>query len=157
MSPEDFKSFSEQELAAKLSIPIEKLQLLKKTLKNNDQHLQTILNNYQPLTDDSITNQEVAEVMGRPKSIVDKYRSILIQHDLIKSKRAGRSLGSIKKLCRAYHHDGRSINLNRNEMAAAGLDPKNDYYLVIEPKDRRFEILTFNSPKEARDYQKKKS
>jgi hypothetical protein len=161
MNIAELKSLSVTELSERLNITIEKAQMLKNDLEFNSQRLDNILKYHDILSKNSLTDIQAAEKIGVARSTVAYYRVILMKYDLLKPKKRGRKsggkIGSIKKLCKAYCPNERYVNININELEAAGVNPKKDYNVIVEPQNMGFIIRVFDSKNEANNYKKRKS
>jgi hypothetical protein len=116
--------------------------------------------NFEIISNNTLTNAEMARRLGKPEKIITAQRNLLIEYNFLNSKNDKTLItGKTKKLGYVPHTGGRTIYLNVGDMKAASLDPKKQYYALVEPligsETNGFIVRVFNTRNDALSYKPK--
>lgn len=111
--------------------------------------------NFKTLSNPLKTVEEMATDLGKkPRTLYTQLRA-LGKYGYIDRKSKCAKIGNIKKLITQRDKgkiDYRYFVLNMAELKAANLEPKKDYFVIVEPADRAFTVKMFDTPEEAKEY-----
>lgn len=144
---EKLKMLSNEELRKKFGASKDDASLLKNALRH-----------YATISDNSLTIKEMVDEENVTRGYIYQRRGILRKYGLLKPKIEGSRIGNVKKLF-IQKHDGKPTYLcayfNKQEIKAAKVDPEKPHYYIVEPGDKKFTIIMFDTTQKAEEYKKR--
>ena len=153
MKPADLKKLSKEQRESISSYELRS----KYGIRGGDSYIMKIgLRHYDVLSNSSLKNEEMIEMTGLSKFTVSNCRHVMLFYKVIDRKTA--KLGSVKRLQiqRNNNNINRFVYINSSEMRAAKLEPDEEYFCSLVPRDHEITIK-FNDKKLAEYAGKTKS